>query len=170
MQCYSCYMITHLFPYYSCFVFIALCVCRHLYWIDDQKVLRSNLDLTDITTVTMTALPLALTIDCISGKLYWSEQRENEILIMETALNNLDVTQTASLSSRELNYNRIAVVQNFIVITSDKDASFALINLDDSTVKYITTPINNTFYGFAMVSDLRKPSRCKAKCHLRELC
>lgn len=115
--------------------------------------------MTDISIVITASQPLALTIDYLSNKLYWSDQTENLFMIKETSLNTLQTGLV--LSSGEFSPFRLAVVQNYILATSDKHTSFAVINHDKSTVRFINSPNNESYYGLTVVSQLRKPSRCK---------
>lgn len=122
---------------------------RWLFWIDEQVIWRSNLDGKSPIALINGSEPLALTIDHLMQKLYWSDYSENSV-----KESNLDgSSQRLLFSNKNFSPFLISVVRNYVVVTSQTNFTYALIKLDDLSVIFIETP--TLYHG---VSSLSKPS------------
>ena len=98
--------------------------------------------------------PLALTVNHLVQKLYWSDLNEKSV-----KESNLDGSSQRLLFSNELfSPFFINIVRNYVVVTSHANFSYALIKLDDLSATFIETPTNMLYRGVSVISSLRKPS------------
>lgn len=98
--------------------------------------------------------PLGITIDFVYERLYWTDSTGR---VWEGAYDG-------SLM-RVIYFNdifvpfQIATVRNFVLVTSQINESYALIDRDDFSVALIGTPPNTSYYGVSVVSKLKQPSQ-----------
>lgn len=116
--------------------------------------MRSELDGVNLITFITGSEPLALTIDYVSNKLYWSDNDGNSI--RESTLDGS--TQRILFSDEFFSPFFINIVRDYVVVTSQANTSYALIRLDDSSVAFVGIPEHQLYHGVSVVSLLKKPS------------
>ena len=129
-------------------------MCRWLFWIDEQVIFRTGLDGTNRTTFTTCVQPLALAIDYVTNRIFWTDGAENSV--RESTLDG--ASQTIIFSDESFDTFFVNVVRNLVVVTSQTNASYALINLDDTSVAYVKTNSGNRYFGISVTGPLKQPS------------
>lgn len=124
-----------------------------MFWVDGRSILRSNLNGTNSVIFLNGSQPLGITIDFVYNKLYWTD---SEGTVCESKLDR---------SSRRTIYSddnftpfKVATVRNFVLVTSQVNNSYILINREDFSVGHIRSGLNTFYYGVSVVSPLQKPS------------
>ena len=97
--------------------------------------------------------PLGLTLDFISGRLYWTDTAGS---VWESSFSGASVQ--AIYSNDDFVPFKITTVRNFILVTSRVNSSYALISSEDYSVSLVRTPPGILYFGVSVVSELRKPS------------
>ena len=134
--------------------------CRWLFWIDGNSIIRSQLDGSGIIIYKNLSKPLEITIDFVYERLYWTDSTGK---VWEGTLDGSLI--------RIIYFNdifmpfKITTVRNFVLVTSQVNESYALIDREDSSVAFISTPPNNFYYSVSVVSMLKKPSHGELICN-----
>jgi hypothetical protein len=114
------------------------------------------LDGSNIVVLINGSSPLGITIDFVYEKLYWTDDLGN---VWESTFDGLSMRSI--YSDDYFVPFKVSTVRNFILVTSQVNNSYILINYRDNSVVNVRTPLNTVYFGVSVVSVLKKPSHGK---------
>ena len=125
---------------------------RWIFWVDNYVIYRSHLNGNDLIILRNSSKALEVTIDFISEKFYWTD------VVGAVFASNLDGSSTERYSFGPFVPFKVDIVRNFVLVTSNVNNSYVLIDREDSSVAIIGTGSNTLYYGINVISAFKKPS------------
>lgn len=127
--------------------------CRWLFWIDGNSIMMSQLDGSGGVIYVNGSKPLGITMDFVSEKLYWTDSAG---IVWEGTVDGSSI-QAIYFDNNFVPF-KVSTVRNFVLVTSQVNNSYVLINREDSSVALVRTDLGTFYYGVSVVSVLKKPS------------
>lgn len=97
--------------------------------------------------------PLGIAVDFVSERLYWTDSAGR---VWESTMDS-SVIKTIYSDSIFLPF-QVATVKKFVLVTSQVNNSYVLIDREDLSVAHVETAFSTLYYGVSVVSILKKPS------------